>query len=329
MGKLTLAVLFLVIGSLVSGQDKCIFSQDKIYNSLSARQCDSLIKANATNPNFAILDVRTPGEYLPKHIEGAINRNANSASFENQLDQLDKNKTWLLHCQSGARSANAFASMKTLGFREVYNMTGGLNSWNSASLPTTTGFAAKWAVYGCSFAGADTLKIAEKDTISIRITNAANDTLKIYSVSLSGSSYFTPLPFASVNLLGSQSDTVQVIFSSSTVRKDSVSVLFSTNLGNKEVKLVRSVVANTGIETLAFSQIEIFPNPASQRVYLRNYSDNRQTLFRIFGLDGKPVKEGRVESNSVDISMLKNGIYLIRFEADGKVFTRKLIKSSR
>jgi rhodanese-related sulfurtransferase len=310
-------------------QDYCHGLPSSVYATITARQCDSLIKANVGNPNFAIIDVRTPGEYLPKHIEGAINRNSGDSNFSDQLNKLDKNKLWLLHCQSGARSATAFSLMKTLGFREVYNMSGGLNSWNSASLPTTSGFAPRWAMYECAFSANDTVLISHPDTINIRITNAANDTLKIYSVGLSGSSYFTQLPFASVNLLGSQSDTIQVIFSSPSIRKDSVSVLFTTNLGNKEVKLVRTVVANTGIETLALSQIEIFPNPASQRVYLRNYSDNRPIGFRIVGLDGKPLQQGKVEAYSVDVSMLKNGIYLIRFEADGEVFTRKFIKSSR
>ena len=36
---------------------------ENIYGRLTATQCDSLIKANETNPNFVILDVRTPFEW--------------------------------------------------------------------------------------------------------------------------------------------------------------------------------------------------------------------------------------------------------------------------
>jgi hypothetical protein len=195
-------------------------------------------------------------------------------------------------------------------------------------LPTTAGFAPRLGIYECAFSANDTLPKTQSDTINIRITNAANDTLKIYSAGLSGGTYFTSLPFTGVNLLGSQSDTVQVVFFSSEILKDSVTVLFTTNAGNKEVKLVRTVVANTGTETLAMNHMEIYPNPASERIYVRNYSNTGPTWFRIFGFDGKPVTEGRVESNSVDISKLKNGIYLIQFEAEDEVYTRKLIKSS-
>jgi len=90
-----------------------------IYKRFTAAQCDSLIKANKTNPNFVILDVRTPGEYSSYHLIDAINRNTGDPNFDAQLASLPKHKLFLMHCQSGGRSAGAFVKMKELGFAEV------------------------------------------------------------------------------------------------------------------------------------------------------------------------------------------------------------------
>jgi rhodanese-related sulfurtransferase len=96
-----------------------------------------LIKENKDNPNFTILDVRTPEEFLGEYIENAVNLDYYSDTFRNDLDKLDKNKTYLIYCRSGRRSENALNITKELDFREVYNMLGGIIKWKSEGLPTT------------------------------------------------------------------------------------------------------------------------------------------------------------------------------------------------
>lgn len=96
-----------------------------------------LIQENKDNPNFVILDVRTPEEFLGEYIENAVNLDYYSDTFRNDLDKLDKNKTHLIYCRSGRRSENALNIMKELDFREVYNMLGGIIKWKSEGLPTT------------------------------------------------------------------------------------------------------------------------------------------------------------------------------------------------
>ena len=39
--------------------------KNSVFQHLSVTQCDSLIQANVNNPDFVLLDVRTPGEYIP------------------------------------------------------------------------------------------------------------------------------------------------------------------------------------------------------------------------------------------------------------------------
>ncbi len=97
----------------------------------------TLIQDNQNNPDFVIIDVRTPEEFAEEHIENAINVDFRSETFRDELNKLDKNKTYLVYCRSGGRSGSALEIMKELNFREVYNMLGGINVWKSEGLPTT------------------------------------------------------------------------------------------------------------------------------------------------------------------------------------------------
>jgi len=81
--------------------------------------------------------VRTPEEFADGHIENAINLDYYSETFGDELNKLDKNKTYLVYCRSGRRSRNALDIMEELNFREAYNMSGGIIEWKAEGLPTT------------------------------------------------------------------------------------------------------------------------------------------------------------------------------------------------
>lgn len=112
-------------------------TQTQIIENITPEETYILIQGNKDNPNFVILDVRTPEEFLGEHIENAVNLDYYSDTFRNDLNKLDKNKTYLIYCRSGSRSENALNIMKELDFGEVYNMSGGIIKWNSEGLPTT------------------------------------------------------------------------------------------------------------------------------------------------------------------------------------------------
>jgi rhodanese-related sulfurtransferase len=76
--------------------------------------------------DFVIIDVRTPEEYADGHIENAINLDYYFKAFEDELNKLDKNKTYLIYCRSARRSGMALDTMKAVGFTKVYNMLGGI-----------------------------------------------------------------------------------------------------------------------------------------------------------------------------------------------------------
>ena len=96
-----------------------------------------LIQKHQTDENFVILDVRTPAEFAQGYIENAINVDFYSKTFLDELQKLDKEKTYLLYCRSGNRSGKTLKLMEELQFKTVYNMTGGIRQWIAEEQPIT------------------------------------------------------------------------------------------------------------------------------------------------------------------------------------------------
>lgn len=83
--------------------------------------------------DIQLIDVRTPEEFSRGHLKGALNYDINSNAFQDQISKLSKNKIVLVYCLSGGRSSTASELLATQGFKEVYNMRGGLMKWNAAN----------------------------------------------------------------------------------------------------------------------------------------------------------------------------------------------------
>ena len=80
-------------------------------------------------PDVVIVDVRTPEEVAQGKIKGAININVNGSDFAQKITELDKEKTYLVYCRSGMRSARACNILCNKGFTKVVNLEGGYLAW--------------------------------------------------------------------------------------------------------------------------------------------------------------------------------------------------------
>lgn len=85
-------------------------------------------------PDAQILDVRTPEEYASQHIDNAQNLNWNGDDFVAKAEKLDKSKPVFVYCTVGGRSKKAAGKLSELGFKEIYNLDGGIMKWNAAGL---------------------------------------------------------------------------------------------------------------------------------------------------------------------------------------------------
>ena len=116
----------------------CNTSMSEGFTDKTAAECYTLIQENTDNPDFIILDVRTPAEYAGGHIENAVNLDYYEDDFEETLDTYDKNKTYLIYCRTANRTASVMIIMQRLEFTKVYNMLGGINAWTAAGFPTVS-----------------------------------------------------------------------------------------------------------------------------------------------------------------------------------------------
>ena len=133
----SLAIGATLTGGCVANETATPEAPTRIIEKVAPEEGFTLIQNNQNNPDFVILDVRTPEEFTDGHIENAILKNFYSETFRDELNGLDKGKAYLIYCRSGQRSGNALNIMDELGFQEVYDISGGIIAWETEGLPTT------------------------------------------------------------------------------------------------------------------------------------------------------------------------------------------------
>ena len=113
----------------------CSAQQDGTIKALAANEASTLIEKHQGDPDFIILDIRTPGEYHSGHLKDAVMIDYYSKSFMENIGRLDREKTYLVYCRSGNRSARSMDLFNKLQFQKIYHLSSGINSWYAAGLP--------------------------------------------------------------------------------------------------------------------------------------------------------------------------------------------------
>ncbi|MCK9442181.1 MAG: rhodanese-like domain-containing protein [Methanothrix sp.] len=123
-------------------------SEKLIVKQLSPLECRDLVE-RLSGPSFrdnsadakclVIMDVRTPLEYGLGHLNGSINLDFRSPSFRDEIARLDRDKAYLLYCRTGNRSGRVLQLMSSSGFRELYNLTKGIEQWQREGYEVVSG----------------------------------------------------------------------------------------------------------------------------------------------------------------------------------------------
>lgn len=116
------AILFFAFTIATSGQNT--------YRSLSAQEFNEL----ANEVKYTIIDIRTAREFQEGHIRGAINIDFYDNSFK-QVISAYQSRPILLYSRSSAQSKQAIDKLRSMNFREVYELDNGLVEWKRANLP--------------------------------------------------------------------------------------------------------------------------------------------------------------------------------------------------
>ncbi|MEX0636862.1 MAG: rhodanese-like domain-containing protein [Ferruginibacter sp.] len=131
-------ILFLFAGSIFllhacGNQSK---STEVVLVPPSVKQIDQpAFEALVKKDHPVIVDVRTSAEIAEGIIPGAtVFANVNEEAFDAEISKLDTTKSYIVYCRSGARSNKAANIMISKGFKNVYNLAGGVLNWKGAMI---------------------------------------------------------------------------------------------------------------------------------------------------------------------------------------------------
>jgi len=92
-----------------------------------------------TGKDFALIDVREQNEFEIVRIPGSVLIPKDRILSGEALAEIPQDRPVVLHCKSGARSADALAALHKAGFRDAVHVGGGVLAWAKQidpSLPT-------------------------------------------------------------------------------------------------------------------------------------------------------------------------------------------------
>lgn len=130
----TTIIITLIISTDLRAEEKKEAARTKqIVLNLDVNQAENLL---AKNKEITILDVRTPKEFAQGHLQGATNVDFYASDFQANLSKLDKDKSYLVYCAVGGRSAKARDQMEKLDMKRIYHLDGGMKAWEKAGKKT-------------------------------------------------------------------------------------------------------------------------------------------------------------------------------------------------
>ena len=104
------------------------------FKTVSAAEAAELMR---TRENLQIIDVRTPQER--KQFRIADSKLVPVGDVLRGVFEADPEQPLMLICAVGGRSYVASKVMSARGYREVYNLDGGIESWRRAGFPLESG----------------------------------------------------------------------------------------------------------------------------------------------------------------------------------------------
>jgi sulfur-carrier protein adenylyltransferase/sulfurtransferase len=105
-------------------------AHDRTDTPVREKSVTEVAAALARGDDFLLLDVREPHEWETAHIRGA--ELVPLASLAGRVGDLAawKDRRVVVHCHKGGRSAKACKTLAAAGFRDVWNLAGGIDAWS-------------------------------------------------------------------------------------------------------------------------------------------------------------------------------------------------------
>ncbi len=102
-------------------------------------QPEQLENWQISGKELILLDIRSPKEYQVSHLKGA--ELVVYKTFDpGNISHISKTSTVVVYCSVGYRSERVGEKMKELGFKEVYNLYGGIFQWKNQGHPVVNSY---------------------------------------------------------------------------------------------------------------------------------------------------------------------------------------------
>ncbi len=111
--------------------ESLVYSQEEVCMNQPVPEIsvDELKEWQAQKKDFLLLDVRELKEYEECEMGGKL---IPLGDLQKRINELDPLRLTVVHCKGGGRSKRAVELLKSAGFADVRNLTGGITAWLKA-----------------------------------------------------------------------------------------------------------------------------------------------------------------------------------------------------
>ncbi len=122
-----------VVGYLAGGM-AALENRPELIRAIARITAHALAGRLAEQPSPFVIDVRSKKEWLSGHL--ACSHNIPLTELQERLAEVPRDRSVVVHCEGGYRSAIAASLLGDAGWTNVVDLVGGIKAWIASSLPT-------------------------------------------------------------------------------------------------------------------------------------------------------------------------------------------------
>lgn len=88
------------------------------------------VELTKNSNDYIVIDCRTKSEIDQQALDYQIHIDLYDQSTHHIMNELDIDKNYIIYCRSGARSQYLGEYLVQNGFKNIYNLEGGILNWN-------------------------------------------------------------------------------------------------------------------------------------------------------------------------------------------------------
>ncbi len=100
---------------------------------------------------------------------------------------------------------------------------------------------------------------------------------------------------------------------------------FTTFNGTTKNRIIRFTNSTMGNASFEAASVAVYPNPATDNLFVSNTEAIGN--YTITDLNGRVIEQNTAKGNSISVSTMQSGIYLLSFTKEGRVVTQKFIRN--